>query len=240
MQGGIRSIESLEKWFRAVGKPCFTLSYLGQANQVIARNTTVEDMGEAWEMLRMHVLAQAEYGRAQMHVIVYANDKGGPNNPSGRTNIDLLSQHHPAHFAGIAGMPTGNAVPEDKIAGILAEAREKWEMEKRLDDLEAQLNAPPDDLFEKTATLIERIGTTPIGSILLAKLMGGAPVLPPAPITGTPKADNDPSPDDAEDFDDNIDRTAQILGVSDAKLAATLRRFAETNPEVAKQLFQQA
>lgn len=234
MQGGIRNITSLKKWFNTVGSPFFTLSYLGQANHVILRNTAVEDMGEAWDMLETQILAQAEYGRAQMHLITYKKS-GGANNPDGRTNIDMQPLQEGRNMAGIGSTP-GGYMDESKVQGILDKAREKWELEKRLEDLEAQINSP-NDWTEKLMEGIERIGNTPIGQMLAMKFLGAPlPQIPLAPIAGTPATDDE---GEADSFENDIEFTASMLGVNDTVLARRLRQMVEQNPELAKQLLSQ-
>lgn len=239
MQGGIRNIKSLEKWFRTIGAPYFTLSYAGgAANQVILRNTAVGDMDTAWEQLETQVLAQSEVGRATMHLIVYNKEKGA-NNPDGRTNIDMSPNQAAVGVAGIGSLQTGY-FDESKIAGMIEEAkakeREKWEMERRIDDLEAQINAPSDDWTEKLMAGIERIGATPFGQMIAMKFLGGPlPQMPVGNVAGTPSAVDE----SGDTFDEDIQSTAAILGVDDATLARKMRQLVESNPEAAKQIFLQ-
>jgi len=95
----------------------------------------------AGEMLETQVLAQSEYGRAQMHLIVYKKEKGA-NNPEARTNIDMLPMQEQRQFAGIGAIGGVGFVEEAKVNALIDQAREKWELEKRLEDLEAQVNNP--------------------------------------------------------------------------------------------------
>lgn len=235
MQGGIRNINSLKQWFTDVGLPFFTLSYYGgSSNQVIMRNVAIEDMGEAWELLKRQVLAQSEGDRATMQLIVYK--KGAANNYEAKTNIDIFragAESLPA-MEGIGSLSAGY-VDEAKIAGMIAEAREKWDMERRVEDLETQLNSPSDDWMDKGMAFIERIGATPFGQAFAAKFLGGnlPPYIPAAQVAGHPSA-NEPQ----DTFEEDIDKTAELLGVDDTVLARKLRQLVETNPELAKSLLQ--
>ena len=236
MQGGIRNIESLKTWFFDVGKPFFTLSYLGgNANQVIMRNTATDNMEEAWDLLKRQVLAQSEVGRATLYLFVYKN--GNANNPDGRTNIDITpGGMQPNGVAGFGSLPVGY-VDENKINGMISAAREKWELEKRLEDLEAQINSP-NDWVDKAISGLERIGETQLGQMLAMKLLGitAPPVVPGArPVNGTPEQPGE-SADDT--FEDDIEATANMLGCDDITLARKLRQLVQNNPEMAKQLLQ--
>jgi hypothetical protein len=236
MQGAIRNIATLKKWFFSNGVPFFTLTYSGQTNQVIQRNTAIEELDEAWSLLETNVLAQAEYGRATMHLIVY-NKTSGPNNPTARTNIDVLPMNPTPNYGmpGIGSIPSG-FVDESKIEGMINEAREKWDMERRLEDLEAQIKNPNDDWTEKMMTGIERIGATPFGQALIMKFFGGAlPSFQPQPINGAP-GPSQPGDIEEDSFESDIERTSELLGVDDVTLARKLRELVEANPQAAKQL----
>lgn len=231
MQGGIRNISSLKKWFFTIGKPFFTLSYLGgSANQVILRNTAIDGMEEAWEMLETQVLAQSEVGRATMQLIVYGKDKA--NNPDGRTNIDMLPAQNQAAVAGI-GSIQGGYIDKSTIAGILAEERQRWELEQRIIDLENQINSPSDDWTEKLMAGIERIGSTQLGQMLAMKYLGTPlPPMTATAVSGTPA----PADDDNDTFETDIEKSAALLGIDDTQLARKVRQLIEANPEVARQL----
>lgn len=226
MNGAIRSVSSLRTWFFDVGKPFFTLTYAGQTAQVVMRNVVEEDMEKAWETLKRTVEAQAEYGRATLQVIVYTKERGA-NNPDGRTNIDIQPGAQPAQAA-IAGYLPGH-VDESKIAGMIEEARQKWELERRLEELENQVNNPV-DWTSRTVEIIEKIGATPIGQILTAKLLGVQ--MPVGQVAGHPA----PEEIEPDNFEQDIDEAAGLLGVSDAELAAKLVKLVRANPEMARQL----
>lgn len=238
MSGAIRNTESLKRWFYGVGAPFFTLFYSGTStNQVIIRNTTVDEMDAAWELLEGQVKIQAEYGRALLHVIVYKK-AGTANNPDGRTNIDIQPFAETKQMAGIGSLSAGY-LDESKVAGLIAEAKEKWELERRLDDMEAQLNNP-NDWTDKLISGLERISGTQLGQILAVKFLGVP--LPAGMVAGTPPGAQAP-PDEQglanDSFDEDISKSAEILGVDDTTLARKLRQLVEANPELAKSILQQ-
>lgn len=236
MNGAISSIEALERFFRGANAPFFTLSYYstqsptGQGNNIL-RNVVESNMDASWAMLKRFVEDQTGYGRAQLHLITYATEKGS-NTPTGRTNIDISASRNVANGApGIGSIPVGY-VAEDAIEKALSVAREKWEMEARIQALE---NQGDDSLLEK----VERIAAIPaVQAIINAFLtkQGMPPMLQPQ-MNGTPTSDNEERPDGDDNFDEDIDMTARIIGVTDAQLAARLRKLAENNPEMARQIF---
>lgn len=233
MQGAIRNIESLQSWFEAVGAPFFTLFYTGNTSQVIIRNTTEADMEKAWEILKNQVLHQAEYGRATLHVLTYKKT-GSANNPDGRTNIDIapMQSQQGAQMAGIGALPAGY-VSQDEFSKRLKDERQRWELERKLEDLEAKIDNP-DGWAEKLMAGIERIGGTDLGKAMIARFMGVpfSAMAPGAPINGTPAATNP-----AEDtFEEDLDIICQILNTDDVTLARKLRQLVEQNPEMAKNL----
>lgn len=131
-------------------------------------------------------------------------------------------------------------VEESKIAEILRTHREKWEMERRMDELEAQLAAPKD----WTDTLInglERIGQTPVGAMLMAKYLG-AP-LPPVPspaVTGTHTPDDADNPD-SDDLDpelDTLEELAKANGLTLKQFLAKTAALAQSQPGVVAMLAQ--
>lgn len=214
MQGAIRNLNSLKKWFYANGKPFFTLNYAGQVAQVIMRNTVKEDLDQAWEMLSDAVETQAEYGRATLHVIVYDKDKS--NNPAARTNIDVLPNQSAVQVAGIGSIP-GYGVDVEKA---IADAREKWELEARIQALE---NQEPDDIVEKFISGIERVAATPLGMAIVSRFMGT-----PMPPMAAPAMNGGPDSDmeDGEDLDTELDDLEAIARENGMTLKAFLNKTA--------------
>ena len=162
------------------------------------------------------------------------------NNPTQEARVQIYENNQiSATSPGIGSLPAGY-LSEDKIAGILAEEKKKWEMERRMEDLEAQIKAPR-NWTENALETIERIGNTPLGMVILSKISG----IPPAEILksisglGGNEPDMAANPNQVGDFDSDIEITANILGVSEDQLAAKMRQFAQVNPEMARQIFQQ-
>lgn len=244
MQGAISNIQALERWFRGVGAPFFTLSYYstqsptGQGS-LILRNTKQTDLNLAWDLLASAVEDQTGFGRAQLHLISYDNEKGA-NNPHGRTNIDITSRAlSPIQTAGIGAMP--GVYGKDEIAEMIADAKERWEMEARIAALEA---APEPDFAEKIVAAVERISSTTIGAALAQKLLGGTPMPIPAPVNGVHSPDNQPqqSPTGEDDIDnelDNLEAIAAHNGMTLKQFLAKTAALAQSQPGVVSMLANQ-
>lgn len=228
MQGGITNIQALKTWFYTTGKPFFTLRYYkpGAAGEVVARNKNEDDLTKAWELLEANVLGQAANTRALLQVFVY--DQGKENNYTALTNVDMQPGGVQTAVAGIGSLP-GMYGHHGSFEAALKAEREKWEMEKRIDDLEAALEAPK-DWGEQITGIFERISTTPVGNVLIARIMG-VPMTPQAaaPIAG-------PVGDAEDTFEEDLNVTTEALGVSDTELMAKLRRLVEAQPDMAKQI----
>ena len=233
MQGAITDINRLRSWFYNNSKPFFLLRYYqpGKAGDVIMKNDSIPELDASWEKLSTEVLSQAEAGRALLQVLVWEVGKTS-NNYSALTNLDMRLGVPVAQTAGIGSLP-GGYIEESKVQGMLDAEREKWTLERRLEDLEAQINNPA-DWASKSIEMLERIGATPLGQILAAKFLGVQ--LPAAQIAGTPAPADEP---ESDTFEEDIDKAAEILGVSDIILAQRLRYLVETNPDIAKSLLAQ-
>lgn len=246
MIGAITNIDALRRWFDSNGLPFFTLRYEGANNErIIMRNDSIEDMEKAWQMLEDQVTAQAEVGRARLVVFVYK--KGGHNNGI-YTNIDLRPGYPtPGTQAAVSGMPAGMGSIAEYVDNRVHLAKLEWENEQ----LREQLNAPA-NVFERTMETISGIpGVADVLKILVAGLVGkiNPEAMPQiqAVLNGTPAATGTPDRDDDDDnahngaadpqqqFADNINQTAELLGVDPLTLSAKLKALVKQNPEVAKQ-----
>lgn len=234
MQGAISNIEAVGRWFKSNEAPFYTLAYYSTQSptgqgMVIGRNTKEGDIETAWERLKTLVMDQTGYGRAQLNLIVYDKPTGA-NTPSGRTNIDILSNgQQSANLApGIGSLPTGY-VDEAKIQSMLDDREKVWRMERKIEDLEAQIDAPG-DFFDKAMVFVDRIGSTPLGMALASKLLGSP--LPPMPnqaINGMHGHDGAeiPDTDDVDSELDDLEAVAQAHGM-------TLKQFLSKTAQLAK------
>ncbi|MEZ4925574.1 MAG: hypothetical protein R3A50_04810 [Saprospiraceae bacterium] len=227
MNGAITTIDALQSWFITSQKPFWTLRYFkpGAAGEVIARNKTEDDLTRSFELLRANVMSQAANNRALLQAFVY--DQGKENNYTAITNLDIqpAGQMLPGH-ASIAGIPGGS------WDDMLKKEKVNWELEYKVRELEAAIENPPDD-SERIVTMIERFSATPIGSAIVARILG-VPINIPAnevPVTGLPGNENE-----SDTFDDDLDAVTGALQVSDTVLMSKLRRLVESQPDVAKNI----
>ena len=248
MNAAISTMADLERWFRRNNCPFFILSTYSTSSptgfgQVLSRNDVEGEMEGAWQLLSGDVSAQTGRGRAQLHVVVW--DKGKtPNNPTARTNLDIaagFSSAYPAQNAGIAGI--GVADIQSEIQKALSAAREKWEMEAKIQALEEARDAETDPL-EKWTGIFERIAATPIGAAIVTKILGGA-TLPAAmvaqPVNGFASTDTAPDAAHSEEpdtFETDLQAVVAITGATDdVTLMRKLRILAESNTALVQQLF---
>lgn len=235
----ITSLPSLRTWFLDNQKPYWTLYQNGANRAIIARNETVEDLNQAWNVLETNVLAQAEGGTA--NVRVYVTDKPKHNHGL-ETEARILPLVAQPGQVGIAGVPAGY-VDESRVAGMLRDAEEKWELKQKIKELEAERDNQPTDWTETMINGIERIAQTPLGAALVQRFLGGVPQTPayqpaPAAMNGVPTSpDGDGDEVEYSDrFFENIETTAALLGVDEETLAQKLAALVAANPSAAKSL----
>lgn len=233
----ITNISTLRTWFLDNQKPFFTLYQNGVNRAIIARNETVDDLNQAWNLLETNVLAQAEGGTANVRVYVTEKPK---HNHGLETEARILPLVPTLGQPGISGLPQGY-LDESKVAGLIKEAREKWELERRIEELE-MAQEPVKDWAETMINGFERVAKTPLGAALVQKLLGVVPMPQPA-MNGVPtpaaqsQANNSTDDDEYSDsFFENIENTAALLGVDEETLANKLAKLVQQNPELAKSL----
>ena len=243
-------MEDLEKWFKANAYPQFILAYAnGKGENQILKNEgdgAISDIEEAWEMLRDMIEAQVRSGRAILEVKVFP--KGGKYHPL-RTQIDMSAggnPYLPASVAGIGNLPNVG-ISEAKLAEALAVEREKWEMERRIEDLEARINAPS-NWMERA---LQIIGENPPLATMVQTVISGVMKMPgvasvmngtPAAATGTQAPADDEEMENTDPnvvFSTNIYQAAQTLGVSPEIMAVKLNRLVQQNPELAYTMLHQ-
>lgn len=237
----ITNIQSLRSWFLDQKRPYWSLNNNGVGRGLIARNESIEDVDTAWTLLETNVLAQAEGGIA--NVKIFVTDK-----PKHNHGMETEARILPAYSLQTAGQPgignlPANYMDESKIQGMIADAKEKWELERRIDEMEAALSAPS-GWVDKLMEGVERIGSTPLGQMLAARLMGVPPTAmanvaaaPGVPFTGAaaPSTEGDDDGEEyGEKFYDDMEATAATLGVTPELLAEKLAALVTSNPDLAK------
>lgn len=238
----ITSFDDLRYWFFGNQKATdeqsphwslYSMDY-GKSDTRVSFNNRLSDMEEAFQALvksiRIHNNPDGTRFRVQTHPV------GKPNNPTANTFVEVYEKGGQNVQAGIGSLPAAAGyMSRDDVARMMTEEREKWEMKREIEDLKAAINAPPEDWTEKFIAGVERIGQTPLGAVLMSKLLGAPmpPLSQMAQMNGTPGTSA--GDENAEDhFDENMDFLSEKLGVPDAEIVAKMRRFVEQDTATAK------
>lgn len=245
----ITSMEGLRNWWDLDPEaPYFTI-YRGRsskATEIIHRNATVTDHDQAWEMLEQIIDTNSGHGG---EFTVLRNDK--PTTGYGKKVVIIMdSPHRLPAVAGmpapaVPGMPYVGATPE-AIQGYIAEQiqkeRQSWELEKKVADLEAAIQAGNQGSFiERTFDRItqhEKFDS--ILDVLLVRLLNpkGAPQPTHVAVSGVPQDHGDGFMYDTQ----RIHAALERIRAHFPDIHATLDRLAEfcdRNPEMAKNLLNQ-
>lgn len=243
MQGAISSIQSIRDWFYNLEAPFWTLTYYSTASptgmgHLIGRNVKFADLEKSWEMLEQSIQAQTGAGRAQLHLIVYAKAEGS-NNPSGRTNIDIMGTGLVgAQQPGIGSLNGGGFLDEKRINAIIDEKQKLWLLERENEELRAQIENP-NGFADKAMAFLERIGSTPMGMAIASKILGSPlPQMPSPAVNGTPTANHELVDEDVESELDSLEEIARLNGVSLKTLLAKTATLAQQEPGVVQMLIQ--
>lgn len=241
----IASMEALESWFKANKRPYYSL-YSGtevKQDKFIRRNEEVDDIDQAWSSLE-ETLNWYEDGI--FHVFV--TDKA-------KTSLGAHCNFRYGNPA--SGMPTRiNGAGGGGFSGLygspqewLAEQKRTWELEKRLDDLEASKSASLGHIDRFLENLVERPEIYNMIQMLGMKFLGSKP-LPPAQPQPNRQPDNAPNgmaatddlADDGHDYDriePALDTLQKAMGVESADVIEKLAAWANQNPEMAKSMLGQ-
>lgn len=244
----LSSYESIAAWFKNNARndkpaPYWSLysASIGEKERVVTFNDRVDNQEESLAWL-IDTIRRGNNPPGQVFRIVQTDTPRG-NNPVGNARVQIFDANPngssaPAGISGIGAVPIGY-VPEDKVQDMIAQAREKWDLQARIQALEDQQNAAVEnDPWEKIMAGVERIAQTPIGAALAARLLG-VPV-PPASaenMTGAQaRQDDEPGPDDDE-FYNNMGEAARRLNTTEYELARKMKALILANPDLARQIF---
>ena len=208
---------------------------LGSADKVLATNDRLTNLDESFKALSDTIRRMNNPAGSMFRIFQTSRAKASFPTQECRVQIFENNQISGGSMQPGIGSLTAGYVDESKIQSIVAAERAKWELEKRLEDLEAQIKAPR-NWTDNALETIERIGNTPFGMVILSKISGIPPAEIMKSISGAQSTDNE-TPNGEADFDSDIERTTQILGVTEDELASKLRQFAEANPVMARQIF---
>ncbi len=262
MKGYINSYDGLETWFRRIGSNRWNL-YRGHVDKVSDNRSTIiykldsneVDLEESWRLLREMLEINSGAGG---NFTVYVPGKAQNH---GFSSFFTAPNTLPARSAGIAGFE-GNAayglMQQSDVDKLLAREKKVWELERRLEDMEAASGAQlsgfdrvVNNLLEDgtLGAVIQQIAGYGLG-ILAAKLGVGAAAPAAVSMSGFNQDDTfDASEhlekvaayeEEKEDYAiDLIDRFRTHFQ-SEQELRSFLEKvaaFFEKNPELAKNFF---
>lgn len=230
---------------RETTSPYWTLYAVGMggADKVLAFNDRLTGMDESYKALADSIRIMNNPAGSMFRV--FQTYRPRANNPTQEVRVQIFENNTVTANPqpGIGSLPVGY-VEESKIQSLMAAEREKWELNKRLEDLEAQLAAPK-DWSDSFISGLERIGQTQMGALILpmlaAKIMGvQIPELPKS-VNGTQTTDSEAGPDeeDLEQELDELEQMAKANGMTLKDFLAKTVNLAKAQPGVVSMLAQQ-
>lgn len=241
----ITKLDDLQTWWEADQDRPYWVLYRGtrggKGADIIQRNDVIDDIAESWDTLATAITINSHQGG---EFTINRADK--PRANYGNKAVVVLSQApSQASIAGYPGMPFiggGNDI-QSYIAGEIEKEREKWDLAKKVEDLEAAINAgqeggPIERFLNK---LMESPKIDGILDVVLSKVLapGQAPQASHVAVSGAPGAQA------SEQFMYDTERVAGALERIRAhfpnihETLDQLADFIERNPEMAKNLFKQ-
>lgn len=238
----ITNLDDLSKWWESdPERPYWTL-YRGvrpSKQDVIARNDTIEDLAGAWEVLQQMLFINSTGGG---EFLILRSDK--PKGNYGHKVVVVLNMS-PQSAPGIGGMmsPTPFIGEQPAIQAVIEKEVEKakhaWELERKVEDLEAAINAGNEGtgLERVFNRIIDHPKIDTILEVLLVKLLGPKPQTHVA-VSGVPTSEE-------EGFQYDTDRVINALeGIREHfpdihSFLDRLAAYVQANPEMAKTIFKQ-
>lgn len=247
----ITDLSALRRWFMGnmrSGKaaPYWTLYVgdYGDKEKVVQFNDRVDDLEESFGMLARTIQDMNNPAGVRFRVMQVDTPRG--NNPVATVHVQLFAGNGAAGVApaGIGSLPgeyLSKTEAAQMVAAAVAAAKKEMEFEAKIQALEDQVNSSTQSWVTQAIEVVNEIGKSPLGMALMAKLTGmPMPAMMP-PSMGAPAADSAAggAPAAGDTFDDDLNAVCDTTGLNDVELMRRLRRFAETNPEMARQLMNQ-
>lgn len=175
MTNAVTSLDNVESWFKNLASPFYTL-YRGKTKRIVLRQETPDiPVDEVWESLRDVMKMQSAYG-ASFTLMVTDRPKG--NVPMGEILISLNENQLP----GIGGVPmsqnfspTTPYIGEAGIQKIKEEAKKEWDMLRRIEDLEDELEAKVSPVERYFSSLLENGTLDNLVTMVAAKFIAPSP-----------------------------------------------------------------
>lgn len=136
----ISDISAVETWFRQLGKPNWKLlrgfhdKTRGKAS-IYVQDQEGMDMDEAWELLQNMIEINSS-GGGQFTIFVPTSTSG-----QGQSIFLQIGEVGSTGSPKVAGAPAVGYVPKSEVAELIAKERKMWELERRLEDMEAAAGA---------------------------------------------------------------------------------------------------
>ena len=180
------SIDALESWFRKIAKPQWNLyrghnNTMSRAHSLYRQGEDTMSIDESWELLRDMININCGNG-GQFTVYI-------PAAATGNTGYSVfvsigMEAHSRSRYPGAAvgGFPTEGAVSLGQVQDLIAKERKVWELERKVEDLEAQQEASL-GMTDVVKNMLQNVDLTPILTSLVnfaTSRFGG--VQPPLPV----------------------------------------------------------
>lgn len=240
----LTSIEAVRTWWEADDERPYFVLFRGSRSpkpvDIIVRNDSIENAADAWDYLEQMLTINSGEGG---DFTILRTDK--PKSNYGHRAVVVLNPSPQAAVSGLMpGMPfigAGQNI-QSYIAGEIEKEREKWDLAKKVEDLEAAINAGQEGgpIERFLNRLLESPKIDGILDVVLSKVLTPAQAHQPShvAVSGAPGVPGD-------HFQYDTDRVAQALERIRAHfpdIHGTLERladFIDRNPEMAKSLFNQ-
>lgn len=231
--------EDLKVWFDLNGCPFWKLRESREKNgRVISSNfgkEAVDTLEQSYERLDTILkMYQKDEGATLWLNTKKENNEGGYSN---EINVKVVPAFLDTQIAGIGNINTQMQPAAVNIGAEIARAKKEWDLERKLEDLEAQINAPQTDWITRGTEILNGLMQNPIIAGFAAKI-AGLDMSAMAQVSGGEHVPDHHTP--VEESDD-LDTALEIFnetGFSDSDLLK-LAKFVKRDPKTAKNLFNQ-
>lgn len=236
LPGTVSDINDLEFLFKNGNRPIWTVnrgnSVNNKFNEIITRNTELEDIDEAWDMLKKS-LQIYKYGLFK----IFATDKVGNTNG----NIILYSvgmSEQPASNMPATINGVGQVSQYDNSIGAIVhqeiqKEKKVWELEKEVDELKASINGKQ-SFTDRIGAMLENSFPQLIEIVLPAIIQKMTGVTPqPGNIAGIQQT-TEQITDDATDIINSSLQRIEAAGIDLIVILPKLADMVEKNPTMIK------
>jgi hypothetical protein len=250
MRAHLTNIHDLKTYFDKLNNSRWNLytgmyeGNLPQGNILYRQDNKDMDSTESWELLNQLIDMNSVNG-GDFTVYFPANANGNMGN---RIKISIGNNHRFGQHANVGATPPFGMVSKNEVAEMISTQKIIWDLERKVDELESA-NAPSIGavIMEQLAGNPETIRTitaalTTLLQVVAAR-MAGIPMRPqsaPA-INGHPNTNNSTEISYSEDEKEGVNNVLGRIAAHFPDLTGFLEKlahFIETNPDMAKSLFE--